>query len=192
MDRRIDFSPLVYLGRTLLQDYNEPRQRGTEEEERARKLNQEEVARPGRCSSGSTAKYDSAAALALADLASSALAPSINGSGNAPIMTMPDTTDSVAADLPSHQRAILNAIAVGESSGLYDVRYMPKGGASFAQFGVHSGIIEPGPHRPFSAARRAAAFEPVQPGRARQARPGPHGVLGLGACRVRRSRVSGW
>lgn len=64
------------------------------------------------------------------------------------------TTDPVASDMAPHQRALLNAIAGGESGGRYDVRYTPKGGVSFSDFSKHPGIMEPGPHGLSSAAGR--------------------------------------
>lgn len=64
------------------------------------------------------------------------------------------STDPVAADMPRHQRAFLNAIAVGESAGAYDVRYTPRGGERFDLNGKHPRIFEPGPAGPSSAAGR--------------------------------------
>jgi muramidase (phage lysozyme) len=82
-------------------------------------------------------------------------APSMAGGGSSRSMSMPGTADPVAADLEPHQRALLNAIALGESGGKYDVRYTPKGGASFdLATGRHPGIFEPGPHGQSSAAGR--------------------------------------
>lgn len=48
----------------------------------------------------------------------------------------------------------LNAIAGPESSGKYDVRYTPEGGAKFEGFEKHPQIYEPGPAGPSSAAGR--------------------------------------
>lgn len=64
------------------------------------------------------------------------------------------TNDPVAADLPPHARAFLNAIAGGESGGRYDIRYTPRGGATFTDLSRHPGIMEPGPHGQSSAAGR--------------------------------------
>lgn len=63
-------------------------------------------------------------------------------------------TDPVATDLPRHARAFLNATALGESAGAYDVRYTPNGGRRFALNGQHPRIFEPGPEGPSSAAGR--------------------------------------
>lgn len=62
--------------------------------------------------------------------------------------------DPVAGDLPPHARAMLNAIAGGESGGRYDIRYTPSGGATFSGYDSHPGIMEPGPHGKSSAAGR--------------------------------------
>lgn len=64
------------------------------------------------------------------------------------------TDDPVASDLPPHARAFLNAIAGGESGGRYDIRYTPRGGATFTDLSRHPGIFEPGPHGRSSAAGR--------------------------------------
>lgn len=64
------------------------------------------------------------------------------------------TNDPVATDLPPQARAFLNAIAGGESGGQYNIRYTPKGGATFADLTRHPGIFEPGPHGKSSAAGR--------------------------------------
>lgn len=64
------------------------------------------------------------------------------------------TVDPVATDLPAHARAFLNGVAGGESGGRYDIRYTPKGGATFTGFDKHPGIMEKGPHGPSSAAGR--------------------------------------
>lgn len=64
------------------------------------------------------------------------------------------TNDPVATDLPPHARAFLNAIAGGESAGQYNIRYTPKGGATFSDLSRHPGILEPGPHGKSSAAGR--------------------------------------
>ncbi len=53
-----------------------------------------------------------------------------------------------------YQKALLNAIAGGESGGQYDVRYTPKGGAKFSGFDQHPGIYEQGPEGRSSAAGR--------------------------------------
>jgi muramidase (phage lysozyme) len=60
----------------------------------------------------------------------------------------------VAQDLQPHQTALLNAIAAPESGGRYDIRYTPKGGATFADTSQHPAIFEPGPAGPSSAAGR--------------------------------------
>lgn len=64
------------------------------------------------------------------------------------------TNDPVATDLPPQARAFLNAIAGGESAGQYNIRYTPKGGATFSDLSRHPGILEPGPHGKSSAAGR--------------------------------------
>lgn len=64
------------------------------------------------------------------------------------------TQDPVAEGLAPHQKAFLNAVAGGESDGRYDIRYTPKGGATFEGFDQHPGIFEEGPHGPSSAAGR--------------------------------------
>ena len=64
------------------------------------------------------------------------------------------TADPVATDLPPQARAFLNAIAGGESGGQYNIRYTPKGGATFDDLSRHPGIFEPGPHGRSSAAGR--------------------------------------
>lgn len=62
--------------------------------------------------------------------------------------------DPAATDLAPHQRAFLNAVSVGESGGAYDVRYTPRGGATFDLSGGHPRVYEPGPHGKSSAAGR--------------------------------------
>lgn len=62
--------------------------------------------------------------------------------------------DPVAADLPAHQRALLNGIAGPESGGKYNIRYTPGGGTTFAGFDRHPGLYAPGPAGPSSAAGR--------------------------------------
>lgn len=64
--------------------------------------------------------------------------------------------DPAAEGLPAHVKAFLNATASGESSGRYDVRYTPQGGARFplGPNAQHPGIMEPGPEGPSSAAGR--------------------------------------
>lgn len=64
------------------------------------------------------------------------------------------TNDPVATDLPPQARAFLNAIAGGESGGQYNIRYTPKGGATFSDLSRHPGVMEPGPHGRSSAAGR--------------------------------------
>lgn len=62
--------------------------------------------------------------------------------------------DPVAADLPPHQRAFLNATARGESNGQYNLRYSPKGGQTFTENDAHPAIREQGPSGPSDAAGR--------------------------------------
>ncbi|QCI67529.1 hypothetical protein [Phreatobacter stygius] len=63
--------------------------------------------------------------------------------------------DPVASDMPPHQRALLNAIAGGESAGRYNVRYTPRGGATFDGYDQHPSIFEVRPDgRRSSAAGR--------------------------------------
>lgn len=64
------------------------------------------------------------------------------------------SSDPVNEDLPPHARAFLNAVAKGESRGRYDVRFTPKGGATFDPSQGHPRIFEKGPHGPSSAAGR--------------------------------------
>lgn len=64
------------------------------------------------------------------------------------------TNDPVAEDLPAEARAFLNAVAGGESSGRYNVRYTPEGGALFDDLTRHPAIFEDGPHGRSSAAGR--------------------------------------
>lgn len=64
------------------------------------------------------------------------------------------TTDPVSQNLPSHHRALLNAISGPESGGAYNVRYAPGGGKTFDENGEHPGIFESGPAGPSSAAGR--------------------------------------
>ena len=52
------------------------------------------------------------------------------------------------------RQRFLNAIAGPESAGRYDVRYTPKGGATFTGFESHPRIFERGPKGPSSAAGR--------------------------------------
>jgi len=63
-------------------------------------------------------------------------------------------SDPVNTDLEAHQRALLNAIAGGESDGRYNVRYSPDGGQNFDLAGGHPRVFEPGPHGKSSAAGR--------------------------------------
>ena len=64
------------------------------------------------------------------------------------------STDPVSANMEPHQKAFLNAIAAPESGGRYDIRYTPRGGATFSSYDAHPGIKEPGPFGPSSAAGR--------------------------------------
>lgn len=64
------------------------------------------------------------------------------------------SSDPVAEGLAPQERAFLNAIAGGESGGRYNVRYTPRGGASFESYDQHPGIYEEGPHGRSSAAGR--------------------------------------
>jgi muramidase (phage lysozyme) len=73
------------------------------------------------------------------------------GGGGGSRMTV---ADPVVADMPGYQRAFLNAIALGESGGAYNVRYTPRGGQTFEETGDHPRIFEKGPHGPSSAAGR--------------------------------------
>jgi len=77
--------------------------------------------------------------------------PTMASGGNIPRMVMPDP---VSADLTPQQRGLLNAIAAPESAGAYNIRYTPRGGATFAGFDAHPGVYEPGPAGPSSAAGR--------------------------------------
>lgn len=53
------------------------------------------------------------------------------------------TTDPAAEDLQPHEKALLNAISGPESAGRYNIRYTPKGGATFDETGEHPAIYEP-------------------------------------------------
>lgn len=64
------------------------------------------------------------------------------------------TSDPVAPGLQPQQKALLNAIAGGESGGKYNVRYTPRGGALFDLNGQHPGVAEAGPAGPSTAAGR--------------------------------------
>lgn len=64
------------------------------------------------------------------------------------------TNDPVSEDMPAEARAFLNATSGGESGGLYNIRYTPKGGALFDDLTSHPGIFEDGPHGKSSAAGR--------------------------------------
>jgi len=75
------------------------------------------------------------------------------GSSGAGVSRM-TTADPMSEDMPGYQRAFLNAIALGESGGAYNVRYTPRGGATFEDTGQHPRIFEKGPHGPSSAAGR--------------------------------------
>jgi muramidase (phage lysozyme) len=77
--------------------------------------------------------------------------PAMASGGNIPKMVMPDP---VYGNLDATQKALLNAIAAPESAGAYNIRYTPKGGATFAGFDAHPGVFEPGPAGPSSAAGR--------------------------------------
>jgi muramidase (phage lysozyme) len=77
--------------------------------------------------------------------------PSMASGGSIPKMIMPDP---VSGNLDITQKALLNAIAAPESAGAYNIRYTPKGGATFAGFDAHPGVFEPGPAGPSSAAGR--------------------------------------
>jgi muramidase (phage lysozyme) len=64
-------------------------------------------------------------------------------------------TDPVNLSIPPVGRALLNAIARGESAGRYDIRYSPRGGVPFdLSTGQHPRIFEPSPHGRSSAAGR--------------------------------------
>lgn len=60
-----------------------------------------------------------------------------------PAGKMARALDPVAKDLPPEARGLLNVIATPESSGRYNVRYTPSGGAEFDPTGAHPGIMEP-------------------------------------------------
>jgi muramidase (phage lysozyme) len=77
--------------------------------------------------------------------------PAMASGGNIPKMVIPDP---VYGNLDATQKALLNAIAAPESAGAYNIRYTPKGGATFAGFDAHPGVFEPGPAGPSSAAGR--------------------------------------
>lgn len=64
------------------------------------------------------------------------------------------SSDPVASDLQPHQKAVLNAIAAGESGGKYNIRYTPGGGATFSDLSQHPNVREPGPAGPSTAAGR--------------------------------------
>lgn len=64
------------------------------------------------------------------------------------------TGDPVAEGMEPYQKALLNAVAGGESGGRYNVRYTPEGGVDFEGYGQHPGVMEAGPHGPSSAAGR--------------------------------------
>ncbi|WP_148209879.1 hypothetical protein [Azorhizobium caulinodans] len=64
------------------------------------------------------------------------------------------TNDPVTKDLDPTKKALLNAIAGGESGGRYNLRWSPKGTALFNDFSKHPRIFEPGPEGPSSAAGR--------------------------------------
>ena len=64
------------------------------------------------------------------------------------------SSDPVAEGLTPNEKAFLNMVAGGESSGRYNVRYTPQGGASFEGYDQHPGIYEQGPHGRSSAAGR--------------------------------------
>lgn len=70
-----------------------------------------------------------------------------------------NSNDPVAKDIPAEGRALLNAIAGGESAGSYNVRYTPEGGRHFADLSKHPGIAEKGPHGPSTAAGRYQFLE---------------------------------
>jgi muramidase (phage lysozyme) len=72
--------------------------------------------------------------------------------GLPPGMNSPGMT--ARTDLPVEARAFLDAISGPESRGQYNVRYTPKGGATFDSFDSHPRIYEPGPKGPSSAAGR--------------------------------------
>lgn len=85
------------------------------------------------------------------ETSSTSASTSGGGGGGGSRMTV---ADPVAADMPGYQRAFLNAIALGESGGAYNVRYTPRGGQTFDETGDHPRIFEKGPHGPSSAAGR--------------------------------------
>lgn len=65
------------------------------------------------------------------------------------------TQDPVASGMAPYQKAFLNAVAAGESSGDYNVRYGgPNGAQQFEGFDKHPNILEDGPHGKSSAAGR--------------------------------------
>lgn len=65
------------------------------------------------------------------------------------------TEDPANDALPAHARAFLNAAALGESSGAYNVRYTPNGAATFdLSTNSHPRITEQGPNGPSTAAGR--------------------------------------
>jgi len=53
------------------------------------------------------------------------------------------TNDPVAQGLAPHQKALLNAIAGGESGGKYNIRYTSQGGALFDDLSKHPRMMEP-------------------------------------------------
>lgn len=78
------------------------------------------------------------------------------GGGSAPVSAgrAVKVNDPAATDLPSYARAFLNAVSARESGGAYNVRFTPKGAATFEENGQHPRIYEKGPHGPSSAAGR--------------------------------------
>jgi muramidase (phage lysozyme) len=69
------------------------------------------------------------------------------------------------ATLPPQARALLDTISGPESSGAYNIRYTPGGGATFDSYASHPGIYERGPQGPSSAAGRyqivKSTFDPL-------------------------------
>jgi muramidase (phage lysozyme) len=74
---------------------------------------------------------------------------------------------SMTADstLPPEARGLLDTIAGPESAGAYNIRYTPKGGATFDSYDTHPRIAEPGPQGPSTAAGRyqivASTYDPL-------------------------------
>jgi len=114
-------------------------------------LNDQASARADASSLLSKALMGNSSAAGSSGIMSATPAPSNMASGGT---SQAISSDPVSTDIDPQNRALLNAIAAPESSGAYNARYSPNGGATFSDYSQHPAIFEQGPAGPSSAAGR--------------------------------------